>query len=195
MVHSFMEEDPRDAWLVSGRNMMSSAPLPGYDMFIQPIDATAAVTPTALARYGLTCIERGLYAEGAVFFALLSERLAPGQGPFLATLDALRSAIAGYLHAQDALLEAPSRPRCCRYPCPVRTVWRELSRATAAAFHRKTGWRSQAKSRPANRARHRPSKGSAGQAPGAGFPAAPPQRKAYCHAASRSWESGDRGRD
>jgi DNA-binding SARP family transcriptional activator len=88
---------------------MSSAPLPGHDIFIQPLDATAAVTPTALVRHGLTCIERGLYAEGAVFFALVSERLAVSQGPLLATLDGLRGAIAGYLHAQDGLLEASKR--------------------------------------------------------------------------------------
>ncbi len=88
---------------------MSSAPLPGHDIFIQPPDTMATVTPVALARHGLICIERGLYAEGAVFFALLSEQLAASQGPFLATLDALRSAIAGYLHAQDALLEASKR--------------------------------------------------------------------------------------
>src|SRR5579884_1517762 len=88
---------------------MSSAPLPGYDIFIQPLDAMASVTPTALVRHGLTCIERGLYAEGAVFFALVSERLAVSQEPLLATLDGLRGAIAGYLHAQDALLEASKR--------------------------------------------------------------------------------------
>lgn len=88
---------------------MASAPLPAQETFMLPFDATATVAPLALARHGLACIERGLYAEGAAFFALLSERLPPNQLPLLATLDALRSAITSYLHAQDALLEASKR--------------------------------------------------------------------------------------
>lgn len=88
---------------------MVSAPLPGQDTFMLPFDATSAITAVALARHGLACIERGLYAEGAAFFALVSERLPANQGQFISILDALRSAIAGYLHAQDTLLEASKR--------------------------------------------------------------------------------------
>ena len=88
---------------------MVSAPLPGQDAFMLSFDATTAITPVALARYGLACIERGLYAEGAAFFALVSERLPANQGEFLSLLDALHNAIADYLHAQDMLLEASRR--------------------------------------------------------------------------------------
>lgn len=82
---------------------MFSASLSEQDAFIVPVETTS---PETLAKHGLACIERGLYAEGAVFFALASGRLPANQRQFRAALESLRRTVAGYLHAQDALLAA-----------------------------------------------------------------------------------------
>ncbi len=82
---------------------MFSAPLAEQDTFIVQFETTS---PGTLAKHGLACIERGLYAEGIMFFALASERLPSHQIQCIAALESLRRAVAGYLHAQDALLAA-----------------------------------------------------------------------------------------
>lgn len=62
-----------------------------------------------LIERGLSCLEQGYFAEGAVLFRLARSQLFSDQIPMCATLDAVSEAIKNYLQAQQALQEASKR--------------------------------------------------------------------------------------